>query len=205
MLRIGLTGSIGSGKSTVARIFEVLGVPVFEADKIAKKIMSENPAVRAKISDLFGSESYIDGKLNTRFLSQQAFGRPEKVEQLNAIVHPLTIAEGKNWMQSQNAAYALKEAALIFESGTDKDLDIIIGVESPLELRIARTINRSGLTRGEIESRMKFQMPEAEKMRLCDYVIINDEKHMLIPQVLELHNTFVAEAQKPDFAPADYS
>lgn len=191
MLRIGLTGGIGSGKSIVARIFEVLGVPVYNADDEAKRLMTEDAALRDLIISSFGHESYTNGVLNRKYLSAQVFNNKEKLNQLNSLVHPVTLRDAAEWMKKQKAPYVIKEAALIFESGSQKMLDYIIGVKAPLALRIERTMKRDNVTSHEVKARIDLQMDEEEKLRLCDYVIVNDEKQMLIPQVLALHEKFL--------------
>lgn len=188
MLRVGLTGGIGSGKSTVARIFQVLGIPVYYADDAAKRLMNQDPSVREQIIHSFGSESYENDLLNRHFLSSVVFNDPEKLSMLNAIVHPATIQDSMQWMQEQSAAYAIKEAALIFESGSEKNLDYVIGIYAPEQLRIRRIMERDKVTEDQVHSRMKNQMPEDEKMRLYDFQITNDEKEMVIPQVLAIHH-----------------
>ncbi len=191
MLRIGLTGGIGSGKSTVARIFEVLGVPVYNADDEAKRLMTEDAALRDLIISAFGHESYTNGVLNRKYLSAQVFNNSEKLNQLNSLVHPITLSDADEWMKRQKGSYVIKEAALIFESGSQKMLDYVIGVKAPLALRIERTMKRDNVTSHEVKARIDLQMDEEEKLRLCDYVIVNDEKQMLIPQVLALHEKFL--------------
>ena len=194
MLRIGLTGGIGSGKSTVARIFSVLGVPVYDADSASKRLMTEDEELKEKIIQNFGKESYIDGQLNRKYLAEQVFHDSAKTELLNSIVHPATIKDADEWMKKQNAPYIVKEAALIFESGSNRYLDKVIGVSSPLSLRIDRIVERSNMAIEQVKARMALQMDEDEKLRLCDYVIINDEQQMLIPQVLALHEKFLHES-----------
>lgn len=194
MLRIGITGGIGSGKSTVAGIFSVLGIPVYDADSASKRLMSEDGSLKEKIIEHFGQESYVDGRLNPKHLSQQVFNDPKRIEFLNSIVHPATIKDAEEWMKKQKAPYLIKEAALIFESGSNKTLDKIIGVSSPLSLRMERTMKRNNITAEQVMDRINLQMNEEEKMRLCDYVIINDEEQMLIPQVLQLHEQFLKQS-----------
>ena len=194
VLRIGITGGIGSGKSTVAHIFNVLGIPVYDADAAAKKLMSEDEMLKKSIINAFGTGSYIEGELNRKYLSEAVFNDENKIKLLNSLVHPATIKDANEWMKKQNAPYLIKEAALIFESGSDKFLDKIIGVKSPLSLRTERTMKRNHLTAEEVESRMKFQMNEAKKMELCDFIIENNEKEMLIPQVLHLHEKLLRQS-----------
>lgn len=195
MLRIGLTGGIGSGKSTVARIFEVLGIPVYDADSASKKLMIENNELKNQIKNFFGKEAYTDGELNRRYLAEQVFNDSQKMALLNSLVHPATIKDAEQWMKKQNAPYLIKEAALIFETGSQKQLDYVIGVKSPLALRLHRTIQRDNVSTEQVKARMEMQMDEDIKMRLCDYVIINDEQEMLIPQVLTLHEKFLKMSQ----------
>lgn len=187
MLRVGLTGGIGSGKTTVARIFEILQVPVFDADKAARNLMNENPSVRADVIKIFGEKSYSQNALNRKFISGIVFNDPEKLAALNGIVHPATLQNAQEWFNSQSGLYAIKEAALLFEAGAEKDVDYVIGVSSPLPLRIQRIQHRDGLSTTEIEARINRQMNEEEKLKRCDFVLYNDEKQLLLPQVIALH------------------
>jgi dephospho-CoA kinase len=196
MLRIGITGGIGSGKSTVAKIFEVLGIPVYYADDAARRIMNEDEQLKQDIIHHFGAESYIHNTLNRAYISQQVFNDKEKLALLNSIVHPATIRDGEEWMQRQQTPYALKEAALIFESGLNNHLDYVIGVTAPEELRIERTIERDMITREEVLSRIKNQMDEKKKMDLCNFIIHNDEVQAILPQTLSLHGQLLALAKK---------
>ena len=199
MLKIGLTGGIGSGKSTVAAIFEVLGTPVYYADAAAKKLMHEDVGLIAGIKELFGENSYVNGMLNRTYISGEVFSQPDKLNKLNALVHPVTIADAEKWMSKQFAPYLIKEAAILFESGSHIQMDYVIGVYSPLELRIERVMQRDKISKEQVISRINQQMDEEEKMRRCDFLVYNDEKKLLIPQVLELHdklmntNLFTAE------------
>lgn len=187
MLKVGLTGGIGSGKSTVAKLFEKLGIPVYYADAEAKRVMNEDPELKSGIISVFGKEAYIDDALNRKYIASIVFNNKEKLATLNAIVHPATIRHGELWMQSQTGPYAIKEAALIFESGVNRYLDYVIGVSAPVSLRTGRIIARDMITEEAVESRMQNQLNEAEKMRRCDFVIVNDEFTLVMPQVLQLH------------------
>lgn len=191
MLRIGITGGIGSGKSTVAKVFETLGIPVFYADEAAKELMNSDPILKEKIIHAFGKESYKDEKLDRQYLATLVFNDPEKLNLLNSIVHPATIEDAEKWMQQQTSPYSIKEAALIFESGAQKGLDHVIGVSAPEPLRILRTMNRDQITKAEVVARMNRQMDENVKMKLCDFIITNDEQELLIPQVIALHEKFL--------------
>lgn len=186
MLKIGLTGGIGSGKTTVAKIFETLGIPVYYADLEAKMLMQSNPVLMQAIKKHFGEAAYTEGKVNRSFLSEIVFQDRAKLELLNNLVHPFTIEDGKNWMKQQRTPYAIKEAALIFESGSQAEFDFIIGVEAPLTLRLARTIQRDNQTREQVLNRMDKQLDDSIKIKLCDFVVSNDEQQLLIPQVSAL-------------------
>lgn len=187
MLKIGLTGGIGSGKTTVAKIFELLGIPVYYADDAAKRLMNEDEDLKQKISDSFGNEAYTNGVLDRKYLAAVVFNDPAKLEQLNKLVHPATLRDARSWMLRQNSPYSIKEAALIFESGAHEMLDHVIGVSAPAPLRIQRTMHRDNSSREAVMARMDKQLDEEMKMRLCDFIITNDEKQLLIPQVLALH------------------
>lgn len=195
MLRVGITGGIGSGKSTVARIFEVLGIPVYYADDAAKRLMNEDEELKQKIKAQFGETVYHDGKLDRKAMAGLVFNDPAKLEMLNRLIHPATIKDAAGWMQKQVTAYTIKEAALIFESGAQEQLDYVIGVTAPAPLRIQRTMQRDGVSREEVLARMDKQMDESIKMKLCDFVIRNDEQEMLLPQVINLHENLLALAK----------
>jgi dephospho-CoA kinase len=191
MLRIGLTGGIGSGKSTVARIFEVLGIPVYYADKETRRLMNEDKALIKEIEKHFGPGSYTTEGLNRSYISSIVFNDPSKLALLNSLTHPITIQHASKWMEKQTTSYVLKEAALIFESGSNKGLDYVVGVFAPKELRIKRVMERDNVPREEILKKMEQQMNEDEKMKLCDFVITNDEQQLMIPQVISLHEKFL--------------
>src|ERR1700741_986066 len=187
VLRVGLTGGIGSGKSTVAQIFEVLGIPVYYADISAKKLMNEDAELRSAITNIFGKEAYANSILDRKYISSIVFSDPTKLEILNSIVHPATKKDSEAWMQQQTGPYAIHEAALIFEAKVSDRLDYVVGVSSPLELRIKRAVERDNVSREEVLKRMDQQLDEALKMSKCDFVLINDEQQLLIPQVLDIH------------------
>jgi dephospho-CoA kinase len=199
VLRVGLTGGIGSGKSTVAQIFEVLAIPVYYADIAAKKLMNEDEELRSAITNTFGKQAYANKILDRKYISSIVFSDPSRLELLNSIVHPATKKEGEAWMQKQTSPYAIHEAALIFEAKVSDRLDQVIGVSSPMELRIKRGMERDNVSRDEVLKRMHQQLDEDVKMSKCDFVLINDEQQLLIPQVLDLHEKLIAlSKQKND-------
>ena len=186
MLKVGITGGIGSGKSTVCALFEVLGIPVFYADEAARSLMDTDPALKTSIAALFGEAIYVNGRLDRPAVSQAVFGNPEKLAALNALVHPASVAAAERWLTMQTAPYAIKEAAIFFESGTHTGMDVMIGISAPEGLRIERAMKRNGMSRDEVLARMARQMTEAEKMSRCDYIIVNDDRQAVLPQVLAL-------------------
>jgi len=187
MIKVGLTGGIGSGKTTVAKILELLGVPVYYADEAARRMMNENTELKEAIRQQFGEKAYSNDQLDRDYLAAKVFNDPLQLERLNALVHPATIRDADEWMDHQKAPYTVKEAALIFESGAAANLDYVIGVYAPAELRIKRTMERNAVSYDEVAKRINHQMDEKIKMMLCNFVIHNDEQHLLILQVIELH------------------
>ena len=196
MLKIGLTGGIGAGKTTVAHIFEVLGIPIYFADDAAKKLMNENENLRQEIIKNFGSESYVDGKLNRRFLAEAIFSDSKKTLLINSIIHPATLADAEKWFHEQQGPYAIKEAALIFEANAENNLDLVIGVSSPLEIRLQRVMKRDGISLEAVEKRMQHQMEENKKMERCDFIIFNNDKDLLIPQVISIHENLLQNIER---------
>ncbi|MFN3795397.1 MAG: dephospho-CoA kinase [Chitinophagaceae bacterium] len=196
MLKVGLTGGIGSGKSTVAKIFQTLGIPVFDADAVAKSIMHTNTSVKAAVIEAFGEAAYRDGELNRKFIADIVFKDPFQLEILNSIVHPATMQAAEEWFQQQEAPYVIKEAALLFEAGSAAGLDLIIGVTAPQHVRIHRVMQRDGVGRQEVLTRMGRQIEDTIKMRLCDVVIKNDGVQALLPQVLALHEDLLKQSSQ---------
>ncbi len=194
MKKIGITGCIGSGKTTVSRIFMQLGVPVYDADSRAKWLMQQQSEVISGIKKLFGKEAYsASGELNRAVIAQKVFSSPALLQQLNAVVHPAVFKDFDDWSDAQSQAnhkYIIKEAALMFESDSYKHLDEVITVTAPSALRISRAMQRDNATREAVISRMKNQMSEDEKRKRSQYEIKNDEENLLIPQVLKLHRLF---------------
>jgi dephospho-CoA kinase len=193
MLKVGITGNIGSGKTTISKVFEILGVPVFYADDAAKKVMVEDPILIDALKKEFGSESYFDdGSLNRKHIAGIVFNNEAELAKLNAIVHPAVFRAFDNWVAGiKNAPYVMKEAALLFESSSYKMCDKTIMITAPLKLRINRVTQRDNLTRVEIENRNARQFSEEKKVQLADFTIRNDDTELIIPQVIELHKQFL--------------
>jgi dephospho-CoA kinase len=198
MLKVGLTGGIGSGKSTVAKIFQTLGIPVFDADAVAKSIMHTNTEVKAAVIKAFGEKAYQDDQLNRKYIADIVFKDPFQLEILNSIVHPATMQAAEDWFQQQAAPYVIKEAALLFEAGSAAGLDFIVGVTAPQHVRIHRVMQRDGVGRQEVLTRMGRQIDNTIKMRLCDAVIVNDGIQAILPQIQELHQMFLQKANGYD-------
>lgn len=192
MLKIGITGNIGGGKTTVSKVFEVLGIPVFYADDAAKKVMTVDEILIREIKSTFGDESYFeDGSLNRKHIANIVFNDEGQLAKLNSIVHPAVFSSFDSWVaEIKDAPYVMKEAALLFESSSYKMCDKTIMVTAPLELRIKRVMKRDGFSREEILSREARQFTEEKKIALADFVIKNDDTQLVIPQVLGLHEKF---------------
>jgi dephospho-CoA kinase len=187
MIKVGLTGGIGSGKSTVAKVFESLGIPVYYADDATKRLMNTNDTIKTAIISQFGEATYKNGELDRKYLASIVFDDTEKLALLNSITHPVTIRDAELWMKKQNSPYIIKEAALLFESGAAEHLDYIIGVSAPENLRIERVMKRDTVSKDEVLKRITRQMEEVEKMKRCDFIITNNEQQLVIPQVISLH------------------
>jgi len=189
MYKVGITGGIGSGKSTVCGILEALGVPVYYADVEARRLMNEDEGLREDIRDLLGGQVYREGRLDTRMVAQRVFGDTTLLGELNKLVHPAVRRDFQSWIKSiDSAPYVVEEAAILFESGSHAFLDLNVLVYAPLELRMSRVMNRDGVSREEVEKRMARQMDEEEKKKRADIVVLNDEKDMLLPRVVSLHH-----------------
>lgn len=199
MIKVGVTGGIGSGKTTVCRIFQSLRVPIYYADDRAKILMAEDEQLKSELISHFGEGVYQeDGSLNRIWLAGQVFGDPLKLEQLNAIVHPAVGRDAEQWqLKHQSAPYTIKEAALLFEAGSYKKLDKIIVVTAPENLRIRRVMDRDHIDEGAVRQRMDRQWPQEKKAALADFIIENDGSKSLIPQVLEIHHKLLELAKKP--------
>jgi dephospho-CoA kinase len=180
-------------------VFETLGIPVLYADKTARYLMDKDAVLINGIKMLFGENIYQGGVLDRELISSIVFKRPEILAELNKLVHPAVIHYGEQWMESHDSPYVIKEAAIFFESGSFKDMDIMVGVYAPYQLRIIRTMERDGISQEKVLSRMAQQMDDEEKMKLCDHVITNDDVAPIIPQVLQLHEIFVQQASRTNY------
>ena len=191
---IGLTGGIGAGKTTVAAVFKTLGIPVFNADEVAKELMQTSPVIKEQLINTFGKQVYAaNGILDKTYLAGIVFKDKYQLELLNAIVHPITIQAAKDWASKQIAPYVIKEAALIFESAAADGLTAVIGVSAPLNLRIHRVMERDACSKIEVEQRMRHQISDSIKLKLCDWVIQNNDQDLVLPQVLKVHEAILAK------------
>jgi len=191
MLKVGITGGIGSGKTTVCQIFEKLGVPVYYADQRAKELMEDDSQLRAEIKEEFGDDIYdAEGKLNRKKLAEIVFNNEEKLLKLNGMVHPAVFRDNQSWnevLAKKGYPYTLKEAALLVETGSYRTLDKLIVVSAPEEDRIKRVMARDGSTEEQVLARIKAQMPEEQKVKYADYIIFNDRIMDLVPEVTKIH------------------
>lgn len=195
MLRVGVTGGIGSGKSYVCKIFEYLGIKVFYADIETKKLYNSNQALKQELIKNFGNQVYLpNGDFNRVKFSEILFSDSTQLNKANSIIHPYTFQHYENWcMENASETYTLKEAAIMFESGSHKYVDKVICVSAPLELRIARTMERDSVSRETVVQKMNRQWPQEKILALSDYTILNDEKNSVIEQVLAIHSQLIGE------------
>lgn len=192
MLKVGITGNIGSGKSTLVRIFAQLGVPVYDADSRAKAVMVEDQILVSQIKNLLGANAYnSQGGLNRQEISQQVFNNAQLLQQLNALVHPALFNDFDKWVLKQDAPYILKEAALLIESESYKNLDTLIVVLADEEIRLKRSMARDGVEQDAILARMRNQLPQEEKAKFAQFIIHNNDD-LLIPQVLKIHKQLLS-------------
>ncbi len=195
-MTIGLTGGIGSGKTTVARMFSALDVPVYIADIEAKKLMHTSHEVRTAIIDAFGEASYEEGTLNRQYLAGVVFTDKDKLATLNAIVHPAVQKDFVQWKNKQSASYVIKEVAILFENGGYKHCDKIITVTAPTDVRLKRVMLRDGATEKEIKDRMQHQWPDEKKIALSDFVVNNETLENTREQVVKIHLQLLRELAK---------
>lgn len=188
MLTVGITGGIGSGKTTVCKIFETLQVPIYYADERAKWLLNNDEKIINSVKNLLGIEAYINGQLNRSYIADKVFNNKELLDSYNEIVHPAVAYDTLEWMQQYvYSKYVIKEAALLVETGLYLTLDKLIVVTAPTELRIQRVMQRDNTTREAVEARINNQLSEEEKIKVADFVVINDGSISLIEQVLKIH------------------
>jgi len=195
MLVVGLTGGIGSGKSLVAEIFSHLNIPIYNSDEKAKALMN-SPGLMGQIKSDFGEKTYVDNKLNRSYLSKIVFNNSEELQKLNNIVHPVVRKDFILWHEQQDSLYTIREAAILFESGASQDCDKIIAVSANEEIRIARVMKRDNSVREDVKARILNQWSDEKRNNLSDFVILNDEEKMLIPQVIRIHEQLITFLDK---------
>ena len=194
MKKIGLTGNIGSGKTTASKFFNLLGIPVYNSDFRAKWLMSNDADLKKSIVDYFGVESFSNNQLNTSFISSIVFKDVEKLNVLNALVHPLVASDFEKWCyQHHDAAYVVKEAAVMFKSESYKSLDKIICVVACDELRLKRVVKRDGMSESEVLARMNNQMDQSSLIDRCDFVVTNDETNLMTTQLLLINEVLLKD------------
>jgi dephospho-CoA kinase len=191
MLKVAITGGIGSGKSLVCQVFKTLGIPIFDADAVSNQLVEHDAALKTAIIELFGKEAYKNNIYNRKYIASIVFSQAEMLQALNALIHPKAIEAAKQWFEKQQSPYAIKEAAILFESNAEKDIDIIIGVTAPEQIRVKRVMQRTGYSKEEVIKRMQQQMPDEEKMAKCNYVIQNNDTDAILPQILQIHQKLI--------------
>lgn len=192
IFRLGITGGIGSGKTSVCKVFEMLGIPVFSADPVARDIMDHDERIIDNINAIIGRDLYRNGGLDRAVLANLIFNDHELLKKVNSIVHPEVFRRFDEWVTGQVAPYVIMEAAILFESGAAEKVDRVLTVTAPVEERIARVMHRNNLSREQVLERINNQMPDDERIRLSDYVISNSERDMIIPVILEIHNKIIS-------------
>lgn len=216
MIRVGITGGIGSGKSTVSRVFEALGVPVYYTDTRAKELMVADPVIVAELTALLGEGTYKDGALDRQYVASRIFTDRELIRQVNAIVHPRVAADFMRWAErfagraggsaTADAAdtgaalcdvpYVVMECAIMFESGFEGLMDYVLTVSADLGERVERASSRDGIDPEHIRARMANQMDDAERERRSDFTVLNSDNDMAVGRILELHEFFTDEGRK---------
>ena len=193
---VGLTGGIGSGKTTVAKYFEELGVPVYIADSEAKALMNRSKVIRRKLIALFGNEAYVENTLNRPFIAQQIFNDKKLLNAMNAIVHPKVASHFKRWVNKQDSPYVISEAAILFENGSYKKYDFIITVTAPENIRLQRVIKRDNSNKQKVEAIMANQWSDQEKIKRSDFVIENIDLELTKIQVRKIHKKILKLTSK---------
>lgn len=197
MIRVGITGGIGSGKTTICQIFETMNIPIYYSDDRAKYLMNHNASVKTKICSVFGESAYNENGLDRAYLANIVFKDKKKLEKLNSIVHPAVHKDVHEWSRKHKTAYCLQEAALLFENGSHKQLDYLITVTAPLEVRISRVLQRDNTTKEQILARVNNQWTDEQRVPLSDFVINNDGRQALVPQIWKIHQQLLDISQFP--------
>jgi dephospho-CoA kinase len=197
VMKLGVTGGIGSGKTSVCRVFSVLGIPVFSADAVAKEVMDIDTGIILRINTIAGKNLYTGGSLDRAELAKLIFNNNRLLEKVNSLIHPVVFNRFREWERKQNAPYVIMEAAILFESGASKVVDRIVTVVAPIEERVNRVIHRSNLTREQVMERMRNQMDDDERIKKSDYVIQNSEDDMIIPSVIRIHEDILEHVNNP--------
>lgn len=195
-MKVGVTGGIGSGKTSVCRLLNILGIPVFDADFEAKKITDSNDKVIERLSEIAGQNLLVSGELDRGLLASLVFNDADKLQQVNRLIHPMVFNAFDEWCSMQDSPYVIFEAAILFESGADKLVDRVITVIAPLSERIERVIARSGMSVAQVEERIQHQLPQQELIERSHYVVNNADSNMIIPAVLEIHRELLMESEK---------
>lgn len=195
MTKVGITGGIGSGKSIVCEIFNRLGISIYNADNRAKWLMNNNVVLKQQLIARWGNQLYKNNQLDRSFLAGIIFANKEAIEFVNSVVHPAVNVDFKEWFSlHSNEAYVIKEAALLFESNTYREMDVIVTVYSPENLRIERVLKRDNISKAQVINRMNNQLSDEEKVKRSDYIIFNNEQQSLLEQVLNLHNILISKS-----------
>ena len=195
MLKVGVTGGIGSGKSTVCSLFKCLEIPIFNADEAGRLLLAEDAKVREQVKDIFGDAIIVNGKPDRKKIAEIVFNNPEKLAQLNSVIHPAVRKSYANWTTEQKSPYLIYEAAILFETGLYKQLDFTVLVIAPEQLRINRVMQRDGIDETTVRARIKNQWSDEEKKKLANFVITNDDATPLLPQIMEIHTTLISKSK----------
>lgn len=193
--KLGITGGIGSGKTSVCRVFSVLGVPIFSADPAASDIMENDPEIRKKLNSIAGMDLFSNGIMNRKELADLIFNDASLLAKVNSLIHPVVFGNFIKWAELQQSPYVIMEAAILFESGGSKLTDKIATVVAPLQERIERVMQRNSLTLEQVNDRIRNQMSDEERIMNSNYVISNSENDMIIPQVLQIHNDLLNQTR----------
>jgi len=196
ILKLGVTGGIGSGKTSVCRVFSVLGIPVFSADNEAREVMDIDTSIMLRINTIAGKNLYSSGSLDRSELAKLIFNNSRLLEKVNSLVHPVVFSRFREWVRRQDAPYVIMEAAILFESGADKIVDRIMTVVAPVEQRIERVIRRNMLTSDQVMERMRNQLDDEIRIQRSDYVVRNSENDMIIPAILKIHGELLQQVNK---------